>query len=79
MQDPSDKCFRAKHSGHSPSQGRHWCLPTDALGAPSMAESWAGEDGEGMNKSFNEVESLDRLSQNRHSIERAFFKSVLLD
>ena len=44
-----------------------------------MTESWAGEDREGMNKSLNEVESLDRLSKNRHSTKRAFFKRVLLD
>ena len=44
-----------------------------------MTDSWAGEDREGMNKSLNEVESLDRLSKNRHSTKRAFFKRVLLD
>lgn len=43
-----------------------------------MCESWAVEDEEGMNKSLNEVERLDRLSENRHSIKKAFFKRALL-
>lgn len=77
MQVPSDKDSGAKYGRDSPS------LRGSSGTSPQMlwrtTESWAGEDGEGMNESLNEVESLDRLSKNRHSIKKAFFKRVLLD
>lgn len=44
--------------------------------------SWAGEDGEGMNKSLNEVESLDRLIktdiQSRELFLRGYFWTEML-